>query len=171
MQTTASDKTLLAAVVVLGFSAIVTQTILVREFLSVFSGNELVIGVVLANWMILTGFGISLSTTIAVLQGLLGKDRGKFVRTPKLNRGNARRQNEVIDRAYIQPLSPIVWGEIALGVYALLSGMLLGGYVGWDILPWMMIYASGYFYIAGLNLVQHIPRSESSLAKSFAGLD
>ena len=57
MQTTASDKTLLAAVVVLGFSAIVTQTILVREFLSVFSGNELVIGVVLANWMILTGFG------------------------------------------------------------------------------------------------------------------
>jgi len=121
--------------------------------------------------MILTGFGISLSTTIAVLQGLLGKDRGKFVRTPKLNRSNARRQNEVIDRAYIQPLSPIVWGEIALGVYALLSGMLLGGYVGWDILPWMMIYASGYFYIAGLNLVQHIPRSESSLAKSFAGLD
>ncbi|MDD5544660.1 MAG: fused MFS/spermidine synthase [Acidobacteriia bacterium] len=34
-----------------------TQTILLREFLSVFSGNELVIGIVLASWMVLTGLG------------------------------------------------------------------------------------------------------------------
>jgi len=41
----------------LGSTSIIAQVILLREFLSVFSGNELVIGLVLANWMILTGLG------------------------------------------------------------------------------------------------------------------
>ena len=38
-------------------TSIVTQVILLREFLSVFYGNELVIGIILANWMVLTGVG------------------------------------------------------------------------------------------------------------------
>ncbi len=41
----------------LGLTSLVTQVILLREFLSVFYGNELVIGVLLANWMLLTGVG------------------------------------------------------------------------------------------------------------------
>ena len=41
----------------LGASTIATQIILLREFMSVFSGNELVIGLVLAAWMTLTGAG------------------------------------------------------------------------------------------------------------------
>jgi spermidine synthase len=41
----------------LGSTSIIAQIILLREFLTVFSGNELVIGLVLANWMILTGIG------------------------------------------------------------------------------------------------------------------
>ena len=41
----------------LGASGVVTQTILLRECLSVFAGNELIIGILLANWMILTGAG------------------------------------------------------------------------------------------------------------------
>ncbi|MDZ7291185.1 MAG: fused MFS/spermidine synthase [candidate division KSB1 bacterium] len=51
------DKRFILAIGTLGFTAIITQTILLREFLSVFAGNELVIGIVLANWMILTGVG------------------------------------------------------------------------------------------------------------------
>jgi spermidine synthase len=43
--------------VVLGFSAILSQIILLREFLLVFRGNELVCGLILANWMIITGTG------------------------------------------------------------------------------------------------------------------
>ncbi len=42
---------------VLGFTAILSQIVLLREFLLVFGGNELVCGLVLANWMILTGTG------------------------------------------------------------------------------------------------------------------
>jgi spermidine synthase len=46
----------------LGSTSIIAQVILMREFLTVFSGNELVIGLVLANWMILTGLGAYLGT-------------------------------------------------------------------------------------------------------------
>jgi spermidine synthase len=45
------------SVLVLGFSALLTQIIVLREFLTVFHGNELVMGLVLANWMLLTGAG------------------------------------------------------------------------------------------------------------------
>jgi len=41
----------------LGFTAMATQLILMREFLSIFNGNELTIGIMLANWMLLTGLG------------------------------------------------------------------------------------------------------------------
>jgi len=44
----------------LGSTSMIAQITLLREFLSVFNGNELVIGVVLANWMVLTGIGASL---------------------------------------------------------------------------------------------------------------
>jgi cellulose synthase/poly-beta-1,6-N-acetylglucosamine synthase-like glycosyltransferase len=118
--------------------------------------------------MTITGFGISLSTSIAVIEGLMGKG-GNFVRTPKLNLGNTHGQKGSIDRTYLQPISPLVWGEIALGFYALLTGIVLADSIGWGIIPWMLIYTTGYFYIAGLNLIQHIPNWNEKITKSYAG--
>ncbi len=43
--------------VLLGFVAMTTQIVMLREFLSVFAGNELVLGLVLAVWLALTGAG------------------------------------------------------------------------------------------------------------------
>ena len=40
-----------------------TQLTLMRELLAAFSGNELVFGVVLGNWMLLTGIGAALGRT------------------------------------------------------------------------------------------------------------
>ena len=105
--------------------------------------------------LIITGFGISLNTTVAVLQGLLGRGSTVFQRTPKLNLGEVRKNGKRIDRAYSEPVSPMVWGEIGLGLYALLTIFLLAPYVGWGIAPWMAIYMIGFFYIAGLNILQH----------------
>jgi len=51
------EKRLKLSAFLLGSTSIIAQVILLREFLSVFSGNELVIGLVMANWMILTGLG------------------------------------------------------------------------------------------------------------------
>ena len=42
----------------------VTQIILLRNLLSVFSGNELVVGIILANWMMLTALGAYLGRYI-----------------------------------------------------------------------------------------------------------
>jgi spermidine synthase len=48
---------LVLSVAAMGATSIVSQVILLREFLSVFHGNELIIGITLASWMILTAFG------------------------------------------------------------------------------------------------------------------
>ncbi|MBP1647211.1 MAG: Spermine synthase [Bacteroidetes bacterium] len=54
------ERPLALSVLALGWTTIVTQTVLLRSFLSVFYGNELVIGVVLASWLVLTGAGAAL---------------------------------------------------------------------------------------------------------------
>lgn len=103
----------------------------------------------------ITGFGLCLNTSIAVLQGLFGKGGAVFVRTPKLNLGNASSQKKSIDRNYVSPVSPLVWIELILGFYALITGIILAPSLGWGILPWMIIYMLGFFYIAGMNLLQN----------------
>lgn len=48
---------LVIAIFIMGFSGLVAQMLLLRELLIVFSGNELSIGIILANWLILEAFG------------------------------------------------------------------------------------------------------------------
>ena len=45
------------AIVVMGVSGLAAEIILLREFLIVFAGNELAIGIILANWLVLEAFG------------------------------------------------------------------------------------------------------------------
>jgi spermidine synthase len=56
------------AVCCLGISAFLTQVALMRELLSVFAGNELVFGIVLGNWMLLTGIGAAVGRGAARLK-------------------------------------------------------------------------------------------------------
>jgi spermidine synthase len=51
------QRLLFISITALGISSIITQIIVMREFLSVFYGNELVFGIILANWFLLTGSG------------------------------------------------------------------------------------------------------------------
>ena len=117
--------------------------------------------------LVIVGFGLSLSTSIAVLEGLFSKG-GAFIRTPKLNLNNRRSQKQAIDHGYVAPLSSMVWVEIALGLYALVTGIVLEPYIGWSIVPWMVIYMLGFFYIAGLNLIQHAPKTSQQASESGA---
>jgi spermidine synthase len=59
------------SIAALGAGAMITQLVLLREFLSLFNGNELIIGIVLAGWMLLTGLGAKL--------GRLFGERSAFV--------------------------------------------------------------------------------------------
>ena len=51
------DVRLRIAIVVMGISGLVAEIILLREFLIVFAGNELSIGIIFANWLVLEAFG------------------------------------------------------------------------------------------------------------------
>ncbi len=52
----------------LGFSSLATQLSLLRELLGAFSGNELVLGICLGNWFVLTGAGAWLGEAAARLR-------------------------------------------------------------------------------------------------------
>lgn len=117
--------------------------------------------------LVVVGFGISLSTSVAVLEGLTGTKAGAWVRTPKLNLSDSRKQYKEIDQTYLEPISRLVWAEIALALYAIATILILTPYIGWGIIPWMSLYTLGFLYIAGLNLIQHTPikKWKKSLAK------
>lgn len=64
-------KAVLSAIFYLGLQSILVQTIYIREFLALFTGNELIIGIILVLWMLMTGFGsvVAKKTKIAA-QGI-----------------------------------------------------------------------------------------------------
>jgi spermidine synthase len=52
-----SPRLVLVAVFAAGFSSILTQLVLMREMLGAFAGSELVLGIVLGNWLLSMGLG------------------------------------------------------------------------------------------------------------------
>jgi len=61
-------RVLFLAVCCLGISAIVTQLVLMRELLCVLAGNEMIFGIILGNWFLLTGLGSALGRTAGRLK-------------------------------------------------------------------------------------------------------
>ncbi len=68
---TMERRLVLLAVGALGFSCVMTQLALMRELLGAFSGNELVLGLALGNWLLLMGIGAWLGRTCDKLQNPL----------------------------------------------------------------------------------------------------
>ena len=65
-------RVLFWAISALGVSAFITQLTLMRELLCVFSGNELILGIVLGSWLLLTGVGSLVGKTASRLRHPLG---------------------------------------------------------------------------------------------------
>jgi spermidine synthase len=51
------DRAIIRVVIATGISSVVTQLLTIREFLTQFQGNEIVIALILFNWLILGGMG------------------------------------------------------------------------------------------------------------------
>lgn len=64
-QRPATTRTVLLAVVATGVSSVVTQLLLIREFLAAFQGNEFVIALILFDWLLLGGAGTWLAKVAA----------------------------------------------------------------------------------------------------------
>ncbi|MGE5257908.1 MAG: hypothetical protein ACM3KE_14615, partial [Hyphomicrobiales bacterium] len=60
-----SETRIIAVVLATGIASVVTQLVLIREFLSQFQGNEIVIALILFSWLILGGLGTLLARPAA----------------------------------------------------------------------------------------------------------
>ncbi|HEX5679340.1 MAG TPA: hypothetical protein VFX82_00815, partial [Desulfobacterales bacterium] len=64
MKSTREQRTI-AVVIATGIASVVTQLVLIREFLTQFQGNEIVIALILFSWLVLGGLGTLLSRPAA----------------------------------------------------------------------------------------------------------
>jgi spermidine synthase len=55
-------------IIALGISSVITQIIFIREFLNVFYGNELIFGIIIASWMLLTAMGAFIGKSSAKIR-------------------------------------------------------------------------------------------------------
>jgi cellulose synthase/poly-beta-1,6-N-acetylglucosamine synthase-like glycosyltransferase len=99
--------------------------------------------------LVMLGLGLALSNTQAVMKAVFGVREG-FQRTPKF----ALRQpgDSWVGSAYALGLDPLVWGELALALFSLALLAVPG--INWHFAPWLLLYAGGFGYVAGLNLHQ-----------------
>jgi len=111
--------------------------------------------------LLLIGAGLSLSNTLAVLEALLGVPN-HFDRTPKFNLRSA--DDDWSRSAYALSHSPLVWAEFALSLFAGLSAVLMLRHNNWAFVPWLLLYAAGFAYVAGLSLLQSRRRAISRQA-------
>jgi cellulose synthase/poly-beta-1,6-N-acetylglucosamine synthase-like glycosyltransferase len=99
--------------------------------------------------LVLLGMGLSLSNTWAALKAMLGLRQG-FQRTPKF----ALRQpgDTWVGSVYALSRDSLIWGELGLAVFALALLAVPG--VHWGFAPWLLLYAGGFGYVAGISLRQ-----------------
>ena len=62
-----SERAIIRVVIATGTASVVTQLLTIREFLSQFQGNEIIIALILFNWLIVGGIGTLLARVIAKL--------------------------------------------------------------------------------------------------------
>jgi cellulose synthase/poly-beta-1,6-N-acetylglucosamine synthase-like glycosyltransferase len=101
--------------------------------------------------LLILGMGLSFNNSRAVFEALLGK-QSAFLRTPKFKGQDNKSSVKLND--YLLPRDPHAWTEIFFGVYA--SGLLVYALSQgvWSMTLWLILYATGYLYIASLNFKQ-----------------
>jgi hypothetical protein len=99
--------------------------------------------------LVLLGMGLALSNTWAVLKAILGLRQG-FQRTPKF--ALRRRGDTWVGSIYALSGDSLIWGELGLTVFAL--ALLAAPGVNCGFAPWLLLYAGGFGYVAGVSLRQ-----------------
>jgi cellulose synthase/poly-beta-1,6-N-acetylglucosamine synthase-like glycosyltransferase len=99
--------------------------------------------------LVLLGMGLSLSNTQAVLKALLGVDQG-FERTPKFALHQPR--DTWFGSTYALSGGGLVWAEMGLAVLAL--ALLAAPGIPRGLVPWLLLHAGSFGYVAGVSLCQ-----------------
>ncbi len=120
----------MASVGAIGFSATITQLVLMRELLCVLAGNELILGVILGNWFLLTGLGAALGRTAGTLRRPLGVLTAAQVLVALLPAASVVALRMLRDSLFIRgseigPAGSAVASLALLGPYCVVSGYVL----------------------------------------------
>jgi len=108
--------------------------------------------ILLLPWMIVMGMGLSLNNGRAALEGLLGRQSGTFLRTPKFAVSSIAGRWE--SSVYALPRDRWVWAELALSLLSL-CGLAIAGLRGdWGFLHWLSIYTLGFGGVAWTSITQ-----------------
>ncbi|MBW2545252.1 MAG: hypothetical protein JRD43_07330 [Deltaproteobacteria bacterium] len=121
---------ILFAITALGISSVITQITVIREFINVFEGNEIVLGVLFSLWLLLTGVGAWLGKFIIssrLQMFLLRVSLYLIAFLPVFHIVLIRfLRNELFIRGELPGIGPlIVWALVLLLPYCILSGGLL----------------------------------------------
>jgi len=108
-QATPHTSSVRAALTVMGFSAVIGQIVLMREFIVVFNGNEISLGIMFATWLLWTAAGSSLSSVFS------------------LGKRNARRSVAALECLLAVSLPPTLWAlRASKSVFQTVPGELIG---------------------------------------------
>ena len=112
-------------------------------------------------FLVCLGVGVAVNNTKAVLEALLNIKSG-FIRTPKY--GVKKRTDRWIGKQYFIPLNSTSVLEFFLGVYSLIGLFLFLFFSKFLVSPFLLIYASGFFYVFFLSVKHATTRKELSNA-------
>ncbi len=120
----------LFAITALGISSVITQITVIREFINVFEGNEIVLGILFSLWLLLTGLGAWLAKIISSFRAQMFMLRLSLYLVAFLPISHILLirffRNEIFIRGELPGIGPmIIWAGILLVPYCILSGGLL----------------------------------------------
>jgi cellulose synthase/poly-beta-1,6-N-acetylglucosamine synthase-like glycosyltransferase len=109
------------------------------------------------------GVGVAWSTSLAVLDGLWGRDL-EFVRTPKFGIGPAG--GDWRNKAYAEwrPWGGLI--EVALSLYCAWSTYLYYTHRSYAAVPFLALYTTGFFIVGALTLVHAAPGGGNRCGRS-----
>lgn len=104
--------------------------------------------------------GLSLHNALAVLEGYIGK-KTPFVRTPKMNLTNDSK-NTWAKNVYLKGhLTPLTFVELAFAAYFLFGISLAFKYEDFGLMPFHVLLAFGFVYVALYSLIHSFKISRS----------
>jgi spermidine synthase len=126
-----SKLALRTALLLIGFSAVIGQIVLMRELMVVFSGNEISLGILLATWLFWTAAGsIACSSfppresssrrTVAVLESLLGVSLPITVFALRASKSFF----QTVPGELVGPVPVLLASLVCLSVFCLVAGAL-----------------------------------------------
>ncbi|MGZ4836645.1 MAG: spermidine synthase, partial [Terriglobales bacterium] len=125
-----SGTAIAAVPICIGFTAVITQIVLMRELVVVFCGNEVSLGLILATWLLWTAFGggilgrlrfpVSSRVQVGILQVAAGLSVPASIVLVRL----ARVPYHVTPGELLGPGAMLVTSVVSLAVFCALSGWL-----------------------------------------------